>query len=72
MLSEKNEMAALIWDAINGLPKRCRDIFVMSRMKGLKHREISERLGISINTIECQMTIALKKLRAKLSVCLAA
>lgn len=71
-LSEGNETEILIRAAINSLPKRCRDIFLMSRMEGLKYKEISERLGISINTVECQMGIALKKLRGKLSICLAA
>lgn len=69
---EGNEMERLVRDAINSLPKRCRDIFLLSRMKGLKYREISEKLGISVNTVECQMGIALKKLRAKLNMCLAA
>ena len=71
-ISEGNEMDRLVRDAINSLPKRCRDIFLLSRMKGLKYREISEKLGISVNTVECQMGIALKKLRVKLNVCLAA
>ena len=71
-ISEGNEMERLVRDAINSLPKRCRDIFLLSRMKGLKYREISEKLGISVNTVECQMGIALKKLRAKLNVTLAA
>ena len=59
-ISEGNEMERLVRDAINSLPKRCRDIFLLSRMKGLKYREISEKLGISVNTVECQMGIALK------------
>ena len=71
-ISEGNEMERLVRDAINSLPKRCRDIFLLSRMKGLKYREISEKLGISVNTVECQMGMALKKLRVKLNVCLAA
>ncbi len=71
-ISEGNETERLVRDAINSLPKRCRDIFLLSRMKGLKYREISEKLGISVNTVECQMGIALKKLRVKLNVCLAA
>ena len=71
-ISEGNETERLVRDAINSLPKRCRDIFLLSRMKGLKYREISEKLGISVSTVECQMGIALKKLRVKLNVCLAA
>ena len=71
-ISEGNETERLVRDAINSLPKRCRDIFLLSRMKGLKYREISEKLEISVNTVECQMGIALKKLRVKLNVCLAA
>lgn len=68
-LSERNEMERRIREAINSLPKKCRDIFLLSRMEGLKYREISERLGISVNTVECQMGIALKKLRVKLKMC---
>ncbi|MDD3036630.1 RNA polymerase sigma-70 factor [Bacteroides sp.] len=71
-ISESNETEVLVRKAVNSLPKRCRDIFMLSRVEGLKYREISERLGISVNTVECQMSIALKKLRGKLRICLAA
>ncbi len=71
-ISEENDMEISIRTAIDSLPKRCRDIFLLSRMEGLKYKEISERLGISVNTVECQMSIALKKLRVKLGMCLAA
>lgn len=71
-ISEGNDAEVLVRTAINSLPKRCREIFLMSRLEGLKYREIAERLGISVNTVECQMGIALKKLRVKLSICLAA
>ena len=69
---EGNEMEKLVREAINSLPKKCRAIFLLSRMGGLKYREISERLGISVNTVECQMGIALKKLRVMLNMRLAA
>ena len=42
----------------------------MSKLKGKKYREIAESLGISQNTVEGQMAIALKKLREELRHCL--
>lgn len=71
-ISEEKEMERLVHAAINSLPGRCKEIFLLSRRENLKYKEIAERLGISVNTVECQMGIALKKLRAKLNVCLAA
>ena len=34
------------------LPERTRDIFYMSRIEGLTHREIAERCGISVRAVE--------------------
>lgn len=53
-------------DAVAKLPPRCRDIFVLHRMNGLKHREIAERLNISTSTVESQMNIAIRKLKFEL------
>ncbi|WP_183305468.1 RNA polymerase sigma-70 factor [Dysgonomonas hofstadii] len=64
-VSEKN-MEKIVSDAIDSLPNKCREIFLSSRIEGLKYREISERFNISVNTVENQMSIALKKLRIKL------
>lgn len=54
-------------NAIDGLPPRCRQVFLFSRRDHLKNAEIAERMGISENTVEAQMTIALRKLRTSLS-----
>nr|WP_321406778.1 RNA polymerase sigma-70 factor [uncultured Carboxylicivirga sp.] len=54
-------------NAITSLPEKCRDIFIMRRKEGLTNDEIAEYLGISVKTVENQMTIALKKLRTELS-----
>jgi RNA polymerase sigma-70 factor (ECF subfamily) len=60
------EIEQFLADAINKLPKRCREIFIKSRIEGKKYREIAEELNISVNTVESQMAIALKKLRIEL------
>ncbi|WP_455639098.1 RNA polymerase sigma-70 factor [Parabacteroides sp.] len=60
------DIDTLITQAIDSLPERCREIFILSRMEGLRHKEIAERLNISINTIESQIAIALKKLKVAL------
>lgn len=56
----------IIEKALESLPERCREIFVMSKIEGKKQKEIAEELNVSIKTIECQMTIAYKKLREEL------
>jgi RNA polymerase sigma-70 factor (ECF subfamily) len=55
-----------VQQAIDKLPSRCREIFILNRVEGKKYREIAEILDISVNTVENQMGIALKKLRKDL------
>ncbi|HEX2608356.1 MAG TPA: RNA polymerase sigma-70 factor [Flavisolibacter sp.] len=52
--------------ALNELPEQCRTIFQLSRFEELRYREIADRLGISVKTVENQMGKALKLLRTKL------
>ena len=48
--------------AIQSLPLRCRLIFKLAKEDGLKYKEIANLLNISVNTIDNQMAIALKKI----------
>lgn len=48
---------------INQLPEMCREIFLMSRMEGLSHKEIAEILELAPKTVENQIGIGLKKIR---------
>lgn len=66
-LSEE-DVEKLIDEALNSLPEKCRQIFMLSRIDGLKYKEIAERLGVSVNTIENQISIALRKLRVRLKI----
>lgn len=52
--------------AIEHLPLKCREIFLMSKTENLSNKDISDKLNISVKTVENQMTIALKKLRSYL------
>jgi RNA polymerase sigma-70 factor, ECF subfamily len=61
------ELEKKIHSALNELPEQCRTIFQMSRFDELKYREIADKLGISVKTVENQMGKALKLLRAKLA-----
>lgn len=60
------DIEVILNNAINSLPEKCREVFILSRMEGLKYREIAERLNISTKTVENQIITALKKLRIEL------
>lgn len=55
-----------IEESIASLPKKRREIFLLSREEGLKYSEIADVMNISIKTVETQMGLALKTLRKKL------
>jgi RNA polymerase sigma-70 factor (ECF subfamily) len=61
------DLAQKIEDSIESLPEKRKEIFKLSREKGLKYREIAEKLNISIKTVETHMGLAIKTLREKLS-----
>ena len=53
--------------AIDSLPEKCREVFMLSYIYDLKNKEISEVLGISLSTVENHIYNALKVLRQKLA-----
>lgn len=58
---------ARIWKAIDSLPEKCREIFLMSKRDGMSNAEIAEELGISVKTVKNQMTKAFDRLRKELA-----
>lgn len=60
---EKEIFGRKIEKILNQVPEKSRQVFEMSRLDGLKYREISEILGISIKTVENHMAHALKVIR---------
>ena len=59
------ELMLKIEESIAALPEKRQEIFRLNRQEGLKYREIAEKLGISVKTVEVQMGMALKTLREK-------
>ncbi|MNI91450.1 RNA polymerase sigma factor [compost metagenome] len=57
----------LITSEIAKLPAKMREVFELSRLEDLSHREIAERLNISESTVKKQVQNALKILKARLS-----
>ena len=55
-------------DAIEGLPPGCKNIFLSSRIQKKTYKEIAEQNGLSVKTVEAQMGIALKKIRAAIKI----
>ncbi len=51
---------------VNKLPSQCKKVFILGKKEGLKYKEISEELNISIKTVERHMSKALKRLRSSL------
>lgn len=53
------ELVEQINVVLDSLPVRCREVFVMSRFKGMKNREIAEKLQVSTTSVEKQISKAL-------------
>lgn len=63
----QHDISRVLEDNVAQLPEKCRQIFTLSRKEYLSNKEIATRLGISIKTVENQMTIALRYLRTGLT-----
>jgi RNA polymerase sigma-70 factor (ECF subfamily) len=61
-----SELQEKIKSGIDHLPERCREVFIMSRIRGMKNVEIASELNISQRTVETHITKALKVLRVEL------
>lgn len=56
---EASDLLRLYEDAVDRLPEKTRRVFLMHRVDEMSYREIHERLGISVATVEYHMVKAL-------------
>ena len=69
---ENAELRRKIEDTINMLPEKCRQVFRMSYLNGMRNNDIAEELQLSVRTVEAHMYRALRFLRERLGECLTA
>jgi RNA polymerase sigma-70 factor (ECF subfamily) len=63
---QSDELDQIIQDTIGSMPLKIRRVYELSRLEGLKYREIAEKLSISVKTVEANMGKALKLFRKNL------
>ena len=66
-IAQQEHLEQRLHTAIQSLPEKCKAVFVLSRFERMSHKEIAEQLGISVKTIENQITKALRMLREALN-----
>jgi RNA polymerase sigma factor (sigma-70 family) len=59
---EGRQELRLLQTALDDLPPRCRQVVMMRRIEGLSQKEVAERLGISIDTVQTQIAKAMRLL----------
>ena len=64
----RDELREAIAHAVNSLPKRRREVFVLVRHHGLSHNEVSEALNLAPQTVANHLSLALANLRETLAV----
>ncbi len=62
------ELEKIIGEEIEKMPPQRRTIFKMSRIDGLSHKQIAEKLGIGVRTVETHINLALRDLRKAASI----
>ncbi len=58
-----NERSAIVQDAIEALPSKCREIFLLKKIKQYSLKQIALELGLSVRTVETQISIGIKRCR---------
>lgn len=61
---ETRDLFNSLYEYINELPQQCQDVVSLTLL-GLDSKQISQRLGITVSTVDVQRHRAIKKLRIK-------
>jgi RNA polymerase sigma-70 factor (ECF subfamily) len=62
-----SEKSILVKKAIEDLPPKCKEAFLLNKKHGLKYKEVAKELNISVKTVEIHISKAIKRLKEKIS-----
>ena len=62
---ELNIMRERLKMFVDSLPEKCREIFILACIEGLKYKQVAEKLDVSVNTVKTQLKSAYSKLRTE-------
>jgi len=57
----RNHEIELMTEALQSLPERCRQIMTLRNVYGISQKDVAARLGISVRTVEAQVTIGIRR-----------
>lgn len=66
IVAAKREMALLV-SAIQNLPPRCKQIFILHKIHGLSQSDVARILQISVKTVEKHLRLGIRACRARLA-----
>jgi RNA polymerase sigma-70 factor (ECF subfamily) len=58
---DSRQRMLVFWEAVTSLPPQCQKVFVLKKVHGYSHKEIAERLGISVSTVEKHAAMGLRR-----------
>lgn len=64
---ERKDFELLVAKAVQSLPPKRKEVYKLSREKGLSHQQIADQLGLSVNTVKNQLGIALRSIQEQLN-----
>lgn len=62
----EQELHEKFYSIIDNLPEKCSEVFRLSRIQGLKNKEIASQLDISVKAVEKHISRAIREFRQKL------
>ena len=59
-----HQSISLYYEAVAALPKRCRQVFLLRKVNGMRHQEIANQCGITTSAVEKHLKNGAKSCRA--------